>query len=383
MSTPEKESRSSDPLPYVQVDRAVRTSVVSPLAGVMGTTPQHALGSLVTWWEMCGRPADLERIVLATPPGKEPAVVLPEDTVRRRWHLASGKEVDPALLVELGLLEAADNETGGPSFRVRGMSRYFGPIRRRLQAREAAKLGGKARAKAPRQGGRFASSSATLTASEDQPTDQPSTSRPPADAPPGNQPSDQHSGQRTADNGQSSSSEEEGAVPVEANGKPAYQFAVVAPDKPVEQWTKEDFWLWAEAKRREVALPGEKWPKPHALAGWWREATAGDRTVEHLREAYYRFAGSPHWQKATPPLPFAGFMSQWRAFLPPVAASGPGSTPCACGCGRASTSVVCEQPMCPQCAGEWHVEAPSVVLFAELVEAAAEWVAGRRERSAA
>lgn len=134
------EQSSSDPLPYVQVDRAVRLKAIS-LAGLIQTTVQHAIGSLVEFWELCGDPRELEKIILATEPGKEPEVVLTKRQAEAKFELASTKTVDVDLMVELGLLEDR-----GESVRVRGMSRYLAPVARRLQARLAASRGGKASA---------------------------------------------------------------------------------------------------------------------------------------------------------------------------------------------------------------------------------------------
>jgi hypothetical protein len=35
-----------------------------------------------------------------------------------------------------------------------------------------------------------------------------------------------------------------------------------------------------------------------------------------LQEAFYRFGEDAYWQARTPPLPFAGFISQWGKYLP-------------------------------------------------------------------
>ncbi len=134
----EHEQANSDPLPYTQVDRAVKPKATL-LAAMMKSTTQHALGSLVEFWDLNGDPREIETLVLA---GKR-TVVLNRDEVRRRFRLASGHDIDPDDLRSLGLLEAIDG-----NFRVRGMSRYFAPVERRLQARLAASMGGKASAEA-------------------------------------------------------------------------------------------------------------------------------------------------------------------------------------------------------------------------------------------
>lgn len=134
----------SDPLPYVQVDRAVKPRAAL-LAGALGVTTQHALGSLVEWWDLNGDPRELERIVEATPDGATPAVVVTREDAALRFRLASGKDVEPVTLVHLGLLEPV-----GEGFRVRGMSRYFAPVEARIRARRAASVGGKASAESRR-----------------------------------------------------------------------------------------------------------------------------------------------------------------------------------------------------------------------------------------
>jgi hypothetical protein len=135
----------SDPLPYVQVDRSVKPRAAL-LAGALGVTTQHALGSLVEWWDLCGDPRELERIAEATPPGEEPAVVLSSDDAALRFRLASGRDAEPMVLARLGLLEPLEDGT----FRVRGMSRYFDPVLSRLRARRAAAVGGRASAETRR-----------------------------------------------------------------------------------------------------------------------------------------------------------------------------------------------------------------------------------------
>lgn len=128
---------NSDPLPYVQVDRAVKPKAAL-LAQYLHVTTQHAVGSLVEWWDLCGDPRELERIAADTPAGQEPAVLLGEAEMCLRFRLASGAEVPAEVLVQLGLVAPV-----GDKFRVRGMSRYFEPIMKRPQARAAAKQGGK------------------------------------------------------------------------------------------------------------------------------------------------------------------------------------------------------------------------------------------------
>lgn len=130
-----KKSESSDPLPYTQVDRAVKPKAML-LAQALNVTVQHALGSLIEFWELNGEPRALERLLGA---GTREVVLSAEEVVQR-FRLASGKDVDPWLLANLGLLEPREDGR----FRVRGMSRFFRPIEARIRARQVAAAGGKA-----------------------------------------------------------------------------------------------------------------------------------------------------------------------------------------------------------------------------------------------
>jgi hypothetical protein len=172
------EHGTSDPLPYTQVDRAAKR-LAAIIAAELGVTYQHAIGGLVEFWELCGDPRALERLVAA---GTQ-EVVLKADDVAKRFRVAMGKPVDLDLLVLLTLLEPRPDKC----YRVRGMSRFFSPIVRRLQAREAARLGGLASARARE--------TVEVGLESAQPTAQPTPKREPS----GEQPAD--SGQRTADSG--------------------------------------------------------------------------------------------------------------------------------------------------------------------------------------
>ncbi len=134
---------SSDPLPWVKVDRAVKPKAVL-LAGLQKSTYQHALGSLVEFWELCADPRELEEIIAKTPEGVEPEVVLPKEELEARFQLASGYDVKAEQLARLGLAEPK----GDGGWRVRGMSRRFEPIEKRKVNRNNASKGGKASAEA-------------------------------------------------------------------------------------------------------------------------------------------------------------------------------------------------------------------------------------------
>lgn len=190
---------SSDPLPFVQVDRAVKPKAAL-LAGKMGVTNQHALGSLIEFWDLCGDPRELEHVVAETLPGEEPALVLDRADVELRFELASGHHIEVGVLALAGLVEPH-----AKGFRVRGMSRYFDPIQARLRARGAASAGGKSRMSKARRGpdGRLigAGGSAGESASVDQPTLQPDTSRLTSREPADDQPTTSPIGQRSAVSG--------------------------------------------------------------------------------------------------------------------------------------------------------------------------------------
>ncbi|MFZ2875798.1 MAG: hypothetical protein WAZ94_15085 [Phycisphaerales bacterium] len=138
---------TSDPLPYVQIDRAIEPTAAL-LATHMKVTHQHAIGSLYAFWKLCSDPRELEAIIEVTPRGEEPALVLAPDDVALRWQLASDQRVEPIVLARLGVLE-----TQPEGFRVRGMSRAFEPIQRRVLNRRIASKGGARSAEARKETG--------------------------------------------------------------------------------------------------------------------------------------------------------------------------------------------------------------------------------------
>ncbi len=78
------------------------------------------------------------------------------------------------------------------------------------------------------------------------------------------------------------------------------------------------FWSWAQWKRHEVGHVAEKPPHPQKLSSWWSDALMElNGRPERLEPAFYKFAEDPHWDSRTPSMPFAGFMSVWRNFVPP------------------------------------------------------------------
>lgn len=100
--------------------------------------------------------------------------------------------------------------------------------------------------------------------------------------------------------------------------EPKQRLAVVyaKPDKEPDLWLAEDFFAWAQWKRQEAGLMGEK-QRPRDLGSWFSVALMElGGNVEVLQEAFYRFGDDKFWQAKTPALPFAGFMSQWERFIP-------------------------------------------------------------------
>lgn len=99
-------------------------------------------------------------------------------------------------------------------------------------------------------------------------------------------------------------------VPVVA-GPAVYEKPTTDP----ELWLGEDFFAWAQAKRQEAGLLGERHP-PRGLSGWWSTARQTTSSAA-LQEAFIRFGNDPHWtKKAVPPCPFHGFLKQWERFVP-------------------------------------------------------------------
>lgn len=301
---------SSDPLPYTQVDRAAKPKAAQ-LAGALGVTPQHALGSLIEFWDLCGEVRELERLIAE---GKE-EVVLARSEVARRFRLASGREVDPDDLTSVGLLEQR-----GENFRVRGMSRFFVPIKARLQRRDAARNAGlaSAKARAQRHGSAQPMASKAVSAPFEERSNEGSTpvrtpAEPATERPPNVEATEiQPSGHRTSDSVELLKAT---TAPEVVETGP---LIVEPPDSPPDTWLGEDFWRWAQAKRQAAGFVAERRrPHPRALSAWYSTALATLETdVERLMEAFYRFGENQYWQQQTPALPFAGFMAQWDKFVP-------------------------------------------------------------------
>ncbi|MFT3842110.1 MAG: hypothetical protein QM723_34285 [Myxococcaceae bacterium] len=306
MSMNHGDQENSDPLPYTQVDRAVKQTA-GLIASRLGVSFQHAIGGLVQFWELCGDPRDLEALLSA---GKN-EVVLKSDEVARRFAVAmavdTGK-LQPDDLAALRLLERKDD-----GYRVRGMSRYFKPLRRRAQARAAAAVGGKmsVKSRSERYGtsqpaSAFASpvasgvasghASELLRGNSEEPR---SDSEANVEAPP-----------NTADSGQRSSRKRVRAPGLEASRKRSAQ---------------EDFFAWAQlqASNADPRRAPEAQPKPSVL----------NATLKPALEAIGRSGLELAWRKfLTEPgarsqgWPWRFFVSQWQQHHNAALAANPQAT---------------------------------------------------------
>lgn len=96
---------------------------------------------------------------------------------------------------------------------------------------------------------------------------------------------------------------------------------VTAPTTDPDTWTGRDFWAWAQDVRRNSGLLAEKPPNPRKLGDWYSGALMTEGvTVNALKEGFYRFGQSKHWESGDPPYPFRAFMSQWEQFTRPEVA---------------------------------------------------------------
>lgn len=99
-------------------------------------------------------------------------------------------------------------------------------------------------------------------------------------------------------------------VPVVA-GPAVYEKPTLDP----ELWSSaEEFWAWAQAKRQEAGLLGER-ERPRGLSSWWSVARQSTSAAS-LLASFEGFMREEHWQKATPPNPVRGFLKQWERWVP-------------------------------------------------------------------
>lgn len=304
-----KEQSDSDLLPYREVDRALK-SKLPLLAGAMSAgqspdqpsvTTQHALGSLLEFWDLCADPRELERVAAeALAAQQTPELVLPREEVVRKFRLASGKNVEPVDLVTLRFLEPR----GVDAFRVRGMSRDFKPIMKRLRNREIAALGGKASAakrladKGTAQpiGGKGFRSRSESRSGDAQPEPSPEPKRNRTENGSGSEPETEaepkSSGQRSAVSDMSSSYDDDGAAPP----SPAVQF-----------------FEWFQTARTEGGWAREESPSVGELGAFFESVGEALKdplgATEALKVAAKGYAQDPFWLGRA--LPWAGFVEQW------------------------------------------------------------------------
>jgi len=304
-----QEGRSSDPLPYTQVDRAVKTKACL-LAGRLGVSSQHALGSLVEFWDLNGDPRELEQLLLD---GKE-EVLLSGEKVRHRFLLASAKDLDPQDLVALGLLD----EKSPNVFRVRGMSRFFEPIRARIRSRLKASAAGKASAEARK--ARLGTAQPCST-----PSSEPSSTQVRAkfdasstqvELPPNSARTPPNPSVHRTSYSVHPLEEEATAAPTPPHQFTASQLLARTPKAPEDKLANgAAFFAWVQTKRIEAGYLTEPAPHPSQLSKWWTEVgleTNGH--YEKLEKALYAFGDDPYWDKRL--MPFPGFMKNWRQFFP-------------------------------------------------------------------
>lgn len=298
---------SSDPLPYVEVDRSAHAKAAQ-LADAIDVSRQHALGSLVEFWSICGEPRELERIVQATPDGEEPAVVFDEEGVRERFKIASGRDVS---IKVLEIIRIVAKHPGG--WRVRGMSRFFNPVAKRLQARDAASKGGKASAE--RRAKEHGSAQPRVRASLPerlkvaQAPPEPELEAAPKRARSGSEAESNPSGQRSADSGQLLGEEAPPALP-----PPPRRVHIVEGDLP----DGEAFFDWCQVDVREKRLGLVRERRKQSsedLEMWFRTAAlAVNGDIQRLQRGYERFSIEPYWREKGAPWP--GWLEQWESFVP-------------------------------------------------------------------
>lgn len=173
--------RDSDALPFTQVDRAVKAKA-AVLASAIGINYQQALGSLIEFWDLNGDPREIEKLIA----NDVHEVVLDGREVALRFKIASGQDVDVQVLTRTGFLEPI-----GDRFRVRGMSRYFKPVEKRVMRRKLGSIAGLASAEARKTKYGSAQPSALLvdqTATNAEPTPNQTRTKPEPNAEPNGNP---------------------------------------------------------------------------------------------------------------------------------------------------------------------------------------------------
>jgi hypothetical protein len=240
-----------------------------------------------------------------------------------------GHEIDPDDLASLGLLEPRPD-----GYRVRGMSRFFEPIQKRLEKRDAAKNAGKASAKARVIKLGTAQPAPVPTAPErPKPDPAPSVDVPPPSGisskdvrqlferlsndsrtAPEPAPNLEDSVKRSTDSGQRPA--EEKALPLPPVAKASGPPAKKRPNPPLPPtYPGTPFWHWFQDQREHEGHIRENPPDNHDFQAFYRDAMErlhGDE--DRLRDAAVRFSGVDHWKARN--LPFAAFMTDWWKHVP-------------------------------------------------------------------
>ena len=89
---------------------------------------------------------------------------------------------------------------------------------------------------------------------------------------------------------------------------------VEPPDTPPHTWSGVDFWRWFQGRRQASGYVPEEMPRIEGLNRWWSEARMTVSDVERLKEAVYAFGDAKFWERRN--VPWNGFQSKWREFVP-------------------------------------------------------------------
>lgn len=271
--------------PHIEVELKVIEVLAPMVARTLDEPVALTLGGLNLLWHRCWsmKAATITRIGLAGIFGME--------------------KLD--LRVE-ALTDAGFLEPEGSAFRVKGAEKY-------LRIREGQSRGGHAAKGNLWPGGkRPKSDSQAEGGAEQEPSESRGGSRENGSAVVGSTPNTDHRTPNTK--------EEEAAPPsLPTRGPLVFE----EPDTPPAAWTGQDFFAWFQVCRQSAGFVGEKWPKGN-LSSWWSDVlmTPG-MSVPRLQAAVRAFGASTHWRKKG--LPFAGFMSQWREYVPAQEAAPPAS----------------------------------------------------------
>ena len=280
---------SSDALPFTQVDRAVKAKA-AVLASAIGIHYQHALGSLIEFWDLNGGPREIEKLIAKDVHD----VVLDAREVSLRFKIASGQDVDVQVLTRTGFLEPI-----GELYRVRGMSRYFKPVEKRLMRRKLGAIGGLASAESRRASHGTAKPGAVLL---EQPASNP---EPTPEAPP-------------KQTGSKPEANVEAKFNLEDRGQRSESLKTTT--------AGESFFAWAQGERfTTLGLPEE--PPPRAPVGtWFNEAMSkvgGDRS--RLESAWRGYLGSRFWavEADLNGCRWSMWVKHWREFVAPTSVPPP------------------------------------------------------------